>query len=111
MKRLSKEGIKNLPDVPTKIVELPNWDVSIKIQGISKAMQIELGRIIDAEDTDAFDYQRQLLKACVIEPELDDELINDLYKKDSSTIDLIFSEINNLNGIGGGSSEDEQFRD
>ena len=110
MKRLSKEGIKNLPDVPTKVIELPKWEVSIQIQGISKAMQIELGRIIDAEDTDAFDYQKQLLKACVVEPELDDEMIDELYKRDSSTIDIIFSEINVLNGIGG-SSDDEQFRD
>ena len=108
MKRLKLEDINSLPNVPTKELEIKEWNVSIVIQGISKATQIELGRIIDGEDTDAFDYQSQLLKACIVEPQLTDEDVQNLYKKDSSTIDNIFVEINALNGVGG-SAKAEQF--
>ena len=44
-------------------------------------MQIELGRLINGETTDAFDYQKALLKASVVEPELSDEAIDELYEK------------------------------
>ena len=111
MKRLSIDDIEKLPSVPEEEFEIEEWGFTILIRGINKGMQVKLGKLLNDENADAFDYQKELLKVCVIEPELDDELINDLYKKDSSTIDLIFSEINDLNGIGGGSSEDEQFRD
>ena len=110
MKRLSLDGIKDLPDVPTQELKIEEWDVSIVIQGISKAMQIELGRQLDSEDTDAFDYQKQLLKVCVVEPKLDDEAIDELYKKDSNVIDKIFVIINEVNGIGG-SATAEEFQD
>ena len=110
MKRLTIDAIKDLPNVPTKVYDIKEWNVSIELQGISKAKQIELGRIIDGEDTDAFDYQKQLLKVCVVEPKLDDEAIDELYKKDSAIIDNIFLEINTLNGIGGSVSAD-QFQD
>ena len=63
---------------------------------------------VNQDDADAFDYQRELLKVCVIEPELDDELIDQLYEKDSKVIDKIFLKINELNGVGG-SAEAEQF--
>jgi len=107
MKRLKLDGIKDLPDVPTKELKIPEWDVSIMIQGISKAMQIELGRQLEVNDTDAFEYQKQLLKVCVIEPQLDDDAIDELYKKDSTVIDKIFLVINEVNGIGGSASADE----
>ena len=72
-KILNLDDIKSLPDVPTKTIDIPQWNVSIKVKGISKKMQIELGRLINGETTDAFDYQKALLKASVVEPELSDE--------------------------------------
>ena len=54
------------------------------------------------------DYQRELLKVCIVEPELTDEDIDMLYSKDSKVIDTIFLKINELNGLGG-SAEAEQF--
>ena len=110
MKKLKLEDIKGLPNVPTKTYEIEEWSVSVELQGISKAKQIELGRIIDANDTDAFDYQRELLKVCIVDPQLSDEDIDELYKKDSKIIDNIFLEINTLNGVGG-SATAEQFQD
>jgi hypothetical protein len=107
-KRLKAEDISSLPSVPTKEYEIKEWGVSVLLQGISKAKQIELGRIIEEKDTDAFDYQKQLLKACIVEPELSDKDIDKLYEKDSTVVDNIFLEINTLNGIGG-SAEAEQF--
>ena len=108
MKRLKAEDIANLPNVETKILEIKEWGFSMKIQGISKATQIELGRAVESDETDAFDYQRELLKACVVDPELNDDLIDELYKKDSTVIDTIFLQINEINGFGG-SAEAEQF--
>jgi hypothetical protein len=110
LKKLKIEDIKNLPNVPSKTYEIKEWGFSIEIQGISKAKQIELGRIVEANETDAFDYQKELLKACIVEPELSDKDIDELYKKDSAIIDNIFLEINTLNGIGG-SANAEQFQD
>jgi len=108
LKRLKLEDINSLPSVPSKVLEIEEWGVSIEIQGINKATQIELGRIIDGKDTDAFDYQKELLKACIIDPQLTDEDVDALYTKDSSVIDNIFVEINALNGVGG-SAKAEQF--
>ena len=107
MKRLKLEDIKNLPNVPTKEITIDEWNCTMLVQGISKAMQIELGRQLDNKETDAFDYQKELLKVCVVEPELDDEAIAELYKKDSTVIDKIFLIINEVNGIGGSASAEE----
>ena len=78
MKRLSADDIKNLPSVPEEDIELEEWGFSVKIRGINKAMQVHLGKMLNNDDADAFDYQRELLKVCVIEPELNDELIDQL---------------------------------
>lgn len=108
MKRLSADDIKNLPSVPEEEYEIEEWGFSIILRGINKGMQVQLGKLLNNEDADAFDYQKELLKVCVIEPELDDELIDQLYEKDSKVIDKIFMKINELNGVGG-SAEAEQF--
>ena len=47
MKRLNVSDIQGLPDVPTKEIELKDWNVSIRIKGITKAMQIDLGAMLD----------------------------------------------------------------
>jgi hypothetical protein len=113
MKRLTKDAISGLPDIPTMEYEIEAWGVSLLLQGISKKMQIELGRIVNDDNTDAFSYQKELLKACVVDPELDDDLINELYSKDSKIIDQIFLAINDLNGIGENDNESviEEFQD
>ena len=108
MKKLKLEDIVNLPNVETRTIEVKEWGVSLEIQGISKATQIELGRAVEESDKDAFDYQRALLKACVVDPVLDDDAIDELYIKDSTIIDTIFLQINEINGFGG-TAEAEQF--
>ena len=108
MKRLSVNDIKNLPSVPEEEFEIEEWGFSILIRGINKGMQVELGKLLKNGDTDGFDYQKELLKVCIIEPELDDETIEELYTKDAKVIDTIFEKINQLNGFGG-SAEAEQF--
>ena len=108
-KRLTLEDLASLPTVPTEEVYIDEWDKTILVQGISKAIQIKLGRLVNAEDTDAFDYQRELLKVSVVEPKLDDDAINMLYEKDSTIVDKIFLALNNLNGIGGTGDLADQF--
>ena len=108
-KILNLDDIKSLPDVPTKTIDIPQWNVSIKVKGISKKMQIELGRLINGETTDAFDYQKALLKESVVEPTLDDDAIEILCQKDSTIVDLIFVKLNELNGLGGIGADAEEF--
>ena len=107
MKRLTTDDIKSLPDVPTQELKIEQWGVSIVIQGITKAMQIELGEMLDKEEMSAFDYQKQLLLHCVIEPKLELKDIVNLYEKDANVVDLIFASINELNGLGGSATADE----
>lgn len=108
MKRLSIDDITSLPDVPTKELEIEEWKVSIVLRGMTKSMQVELGKLLEDDKLDAFDYQKKLLVTCVLEPELAEEDVEKLYEKDSAVIDNIFLAINELNGIGV-SAEAEQF--
>lgn len=109
LKRLSREDILGLPDVPEKIINIDEWGFSIKIKGMSKGMAVKLGRLLKDTELDAFEYQIHLLKECVIDPELDDDLIDSLYEKDSKIVDQIFVEINKLNGLGGTAEDADQF--
>ena len=113
MEYLNINKLNNIPDVPTKEIEIPEWKAKVKVKGLTKKMQVELARISNAENSDAFDYQKALLKASVIEPQLDDEAIELLYDKDASVIDKLFVEIANLNGVGGDVQQDmaEQFQE
>lgn len=109
IKRLTADSISSLPNVPEQEFIIEEWGVSLRLKGISKQMQISLGRILDDENKDAFDYQKELLKTCVVDPELDDDLIMELYNKDSKIVDRIFLAINELNGLGG-SADAEEFQ-
>lgn len=106
MEFLDLNKIDKLPDVPVKDVLIEDWNVKVKIKGLSKKMQVELARISGAEDSDAFDYQKALLQASVVEPKLDEKAIESLYEKDATVLDKLFLEIANLNGIGGDVQEE-----
>lgn len=107
IKRLAVSDIAKLPNVPTKEVIIQEWGVSLLLQGITKAKQVELAKLVEDKQVDAFDYQKILLKFCVIEPKLQDKDIDELYEKDSKIIDIINSEIAELNGFGGSAQADE----
>ena len=64
MKRLNDNDIQDLPDVPTKEIELKDWNVSILIQGITKAMQIELGAMLDKEEFQLLITKRTFVALC-----------------------------------------------
>lgn len=98
MDYLNKTILNTIADVPEKEIEIPEWDAKIRVKGISKKVQVELARIATDESKDAFDYQKELLKASVIEPQLDDEMIELLYEKNATVIDRIFIEISEMNG-------------
>ena len=113
MEFLDLNKLQDLPNVPVKDIVIPEWKAKVKVKGLTKKMQVELARISTAEDSDAFDYQKALLKASVIEPQLDDEAIDMLYEKDATVIDKLFVEIADLNGVGGDVQQDiaEQFQE
>ena len=95
----NKDILNSISDVPEKVIEIPEWNAKIKVRGITKQMQVKLARIATADDKDAFDYQKALLKASVVEPELDDEMIEAMYEKSALVIDKIFVEIADMNGV------------
>jgi hypothetical protein len=101
MEILNLDNINKIPDVPVKEIEIPEWEAKIQVKGLTKKMQVELASISTDDGKDAFDYQKALLKASVINPQLDDDAIDNLYEKDAVIIDRIFVEIADLNGIGG----------
>ena len=70
-------------------------------------LSLDSWKLLNSEGTDAFDYQKELLKVCIVEPELTDEDIDMLYSKDSKIIDKIFIKINALNGLGGSAEADK----
>jgi hypothetical protein len=107
VKRLTIADLDSLPNVPTKELVIDEWGVSLLLKGITKAKQIELAKLIDNKKVDAFDYQKILLKVCVVEPQLDDDAINKLYERDSKVIDKINMAIADLNGFGGSATADE----
>jgi hypothetical protein len=113
MEFLDLNKLQDLPNVPVKDIVIPEWKAKVKVKGLTKKMQVELARISTADDSDAFDYQKALLKASVIEPQLDDEAIEMLYEKDATVIDKLFVEIADLNGVGGDVQQDiaEQFQE
>jgi hypothetical protein len=110
---LDLNKLQDLPNVPVKDIEIPEWNAKVKVKGLTKKMQVELARISTADDSDAFDYQKALLKASVIEPQLDDDAIELLYEQDATVIDKLFVEIADLNGVGGDVQQDiaEQFQE
>ena len=113
MEFLDLNKLQDLPNVPVKDIVIPEWKAKVKVKGLTKKMQVELARISTANDSDAFDYQKALLKASVIEPQLHDEAIEMLYEKDATVIDKLFVEIADLNGVGGAVQQDiaEQFQE
>ena len=107
--RLTLDDLVSLPNVQEEELFIPQWDKTILVRGISKATQVKLGRILNEEGTDAFDYQKALLKESVVEPTLDDDAIEILYQKDSTIVDLIFVKLNELNGLGGIGADAGEF--
>ena len=107
--RLTLDDLVSLPNVQEEELFIPKWNKTILVRGISKATQVKLGRILNEEGTDAFDYQKALLKESVVEPTLDDDAIEILYQKDSTIVDLIFVKLNELNGLGGIGADAEEF--
>ena len=96
---LKIEDLKAIPDVEEIEIDIPQWETKILVRGLSKNTQVSLARIVSDENTDAFDYQKELLKASVVNPVLDDEAVEMLYEKDAGVIDTIFTKIAEINGL------------
>jgi hypothetical protein len=107
--RLSLDDLIALPNVQEEEVFIPQWNKSILVRGISKATQVKLGRLLQDDNKDAFDYQKALLKESVVDPKLDDDAIDILYQKESTIVDLIFVKLNEINGLGGIGTDAEEF--
>ena len=73
MKRLKLNDIQNAPDLPTKEIELPEWEVSVVVQGLSKADAVEINKIAEDENgvRDDTQFEKELLMKGLKDPELE----------------------------------------
>ena len=73
MKRLKLDDIQNAPDLPTKEIELPEWEVSVVVQGLSKADAVEINKIAEDENgvRDDTQFEKELLMKGLKDPELE----------------------------------------
>ena len=50
MKRLKLDDISNAPALPIKEVELPEWDATVIVTGLTKADAVEINKLSEVDD-------------------------------------------------------------
>ena len=50
MKRLKLDDISNAPNLPTKEIELEQWEVTVMVAGLTKADTVEINELSENED-------------------------------------------------------------
>lgn len=74
MKRLKLEDLSNAPDLPTKEVEIPEWNKSVIVQGLSKKDSVHINKLanVDGDQRDDILFEKLLIQYGVIDPDLED---------------------------------------
>ena len=83
MKRLSLDDISNVPSLPTKEIEIEQWDASVLVTGLTKADAVEINEISEVEGVrDEVLFEKHLLLKGLKDPQLDNlEQVEDFYSK------------------------------
>tara|TARA_R100001440_G_scaffold37494_2_gene56806 strand:- start:3737 stop:4087 length:351 start_codon:yes stop_codon:yes gene_type:complete len=88
MKRLKIEDISNAPSLPEKEIEIPEWDASVIVTGLTKADSVEINELstVDGVRNEVL-FEKHLLLRGLKDPQFDDiEHIEELYQKATPTI-------------------------
>lgn len=105
---LSKESILNANDLPTDVVEIPQWGGSVKVRGMTAG---ERDRFEDMIRTKGLSALRGTLAAmCIIDDEgkrlFTDIEINKLAGKSAEALDIVVEVASRLSGL---TPEDADF--
>ena len=102
VKILTKEEILAADDIPTKVVEVPEWGGAVVVHGMSAAERWEWNRKNKAADG-SIDIEKAMNYALIIgisEPKFTEEDIPALRKKYGAVLDRISRAWLELSGIG-----------
>ncbi len=88
MKRLTLDDISNAPSLPEKEVEIPEWDATVLVTGLTKADTVEINELSEVEGVrDEVLFEKHLLLKGLKEPQLDDlEQVEEFYSKATPAI-------------------------
>ena len=88
MKRLKLDDISNAPALPTKEIELPEWDATVIVTGLTKADAVEINKLSEVDGVrDEVLFEKHLLQKGLKDPEFDTlEQVEEFYSKATPTI-------------------------
>ncbi len=88
MKRLKLDDISNAPALPIKEVELPEWDATVIVTGLTKADAVEINKLSEDDGVrDEVLFEKHLLQKGLKDPEFDTlEQVEEFYSKATPTI-------------------------
>ena len=88
MKRLTLDDISNAPSLPEKEVEIPEWEATVLVTGLTKADTVEINELSEVDDVrDEVLFEKHLLLKGLKEPQLDDlDQVEEFYSKATPAI-------------------------
>jgi len=88
MKRLKLDDISNAPALPEKEIEIPEWDATVIVTGITKADAVEVNKLSEVDGVrDEVLFEKHLLLKGLKDPEFESiEQIEEFYSKATPTI-------------------------
>tara|TARA_R100001480_G_scaffold9802_1_gene18205 strand:- start:1591 stop:1941 length:351 start_codon:yes stop_codon:yes gene_type:complete len=88
MKRLSMDDISNAPSLPEKEIEIPEWDATVLVTGLTKADAVEINELSETDGIkDEVLFEKHLLLKGLKDPQLDDlEQVEEFYSKATPSI-------------------------
>ena len=88
MKRLTLDDISNAPSLPEKEVEIPEWDATVLVTGLTKADAVEINELSETDgNRDEVLFEKHLLIRGLKDPQFDDlDQVEEFYSKATPTI-------------------------
>lgn len=102
---LSVEQILAVDDIPSEVVEVPEWGGEVKVRGLSRATFERITKAsevvvpatgpgqVPSVQRDEAKFTEQLFLACVVEPQFKEEHIQPLREKSISALNKVYSAI------------------
>ncbi len=88
MKRLTLDDISKAPSLPEKEIEIPQWNATVLVTGLTKADTVEINELSEVDDVrDEVLFEKHLLLKGLKEPQLDDlDQVEEFYSKATPAI-------------------------
>jgi hypothetical protein len=88
MKRLKLDDISNAPALPTKEIEISEWDATVIVTGLTKADAVKINQLSEVDgNRDEVLFEKQLLLTGLKDPKFDSlEQVEEFYSKATPNI-------------------------